>query len=661
MSNVVGEIAINVTADVGPLMREIGRGTTAMAGMQRMSASVSGGLKRFGAATTDLGKKLSIVSAGIAAITAASFALVKSAASAGDAIGDAAKAAGMSTTAFQEYRFALKEAAAMTDEDFASAATRLNKSLGEARAGSESAVKAFEAIGVSQEQLAKATFTTDEAFAAFVAKMEATRDPALAAAIATDLFGKAGAGLGAGLSGVPGQVGSLVERARELGVVMGPAAVEAAGKFDQKMNELGTQFEAVKMKIAEVLLPVIVDKLIPVLQETVIPAIEAVVTKIGEWITWFGELDPAIQTFVGAITTAFAVGGPVLLAIGTISSAIGALVAATGPVGLLVAAAGLIITAWTAWGDDIKAAIEPAVQWISEKFTWLMEVMDSFLGKIKSMAQAVTDFFSVSQQEIDAMDFSGAEGLGFGTGSGGGLGVDPGGGNGGGAGGGMGGQMMGAAIVNGMVIGATQAMEERRQQLMDLFNQVPQMARDVLGIQSPSTVFAEIGNFLGQGMAQGIGESQALVGQAVSAMGQTAVTATDGTVSSILSSLGTLFQGSKKFGIAQALINAWIGASEALKLPFPQNLAAFAKVLATGMSAVKNIKSAQPGKSGGGGGGTASGAGGGVVQQAPATTMNFTVQNDPFGYGERFARSLAEQMNAARRNGSQIIATVTSS
>jgi hypothetical protein len=42
-------------------------------------------------------------------------------------------------------------------------------------------------------------------------------------------------------------------------------------------------------------------------------------------------------------------------------------------------------------------------------------------------------------------------------------------------------------------------------------------------------------------------------------------------------------------------------------------------------------------------------------------TLNFTITNDPFGYGERFARSLAEQLNTARRNGANIVATVTSS
>ena len=116
---------------------------------------------------------------------------------------------------------------------------------------------------------------------------------------------------------------------------------------------------------------------------------------------------------------------------------------------------------------------------------------------------------------------------------------------------------------------------------------------------------------------------------------------------------------SKAFGAAQALISAWQGAAEALKLPFPQNLSAFAKVLATGMGAVENIQGAKPGgtTSGGGRGGTGGAA---AAPQAPVQTLNFTITNDPFGYGERIARSLAGQMNAARRNGSQIVATVTS-
>lgn len=661
MAKVVGDVAIEVGADIGPLVREMSRATGVLDRFDGAAKKLGRGLDRFAERTTALGAKLSVVSAGIAAVTAGAFALVKGAASAGDAIGDAAKAAGMSTTAFQEYGFALKEAAAMTDEEFASATARLNKTLGEARSGSEAAVKAFEAIGVSQEQLAQASFTTDQAMAAFIAKAEATTDPALAAAMATDLFGKAGATLGAGLSGVPGQVASLVDRARELGVVMGPEAVEAAGKFDQKMNELGAQFEAVKMKIAEVLLPVIVDKLIPALQDTVLPAIVKVVEKVGEWIDWFGQLDPAIQSVVGWVTAAFAVGGPVLLAIGAVSAAISALVLGpAAPFVLLAAVAAGGAAIWAKWGDDFMAAIGTAVDWVSGKFNDFIALLDRIVQKAYEVRQAMFD----ALMPTDLAPSGGFAGGGGGGGKSGGFGLPQGSGA-GGAGGAMGGQMMGAAIINGMVIGATNSLNEKREALIALFGQVPQIARDTLGIQSPSTVFAEIGHFLGLGMAQGITDSTAVVKTAMDGMTGTAVNSAKEGVGGVLNALGGLFQGSKKISAGIALANSWLAFTEVLKDPSYAGrpwarFAAAASALASGINAVRNIKSAQPG--GTGGGASAGGAaGGGAGQQvAPATTMNFTIQNDPFGYGERFARSIADQMNAARRSGSSIIATVSS-
>lgn len=646
MSKVVGEVAIEVGADIGPLVREMTRAKGVLSGFGRAADKIGGGLDRFGSKATALGAKLSIVSGAIAAVTAGAFTLAKSGAAAGDAIGDAAKAAGMSTTAFQEYRYALEDAADMSGEEFASAAAKLNKTLGEAREGGTAAVKAFEAIGVSQEQLASSSFTADQAMAAFVAKMEATTDPATAAAMATDLFGKSGATLGAALSGVPGQVGALVERARELGVVMGPEAIDAAGKFDTKMKELGAQFEAVKMKIAEVLLPVIVNKLIPVLQETVLPAIVAVVEKIGDWIEWFGQLDPAIQTVVGAITTAFAVGGPVLLAIGAVSTAIGAMVAATGPVGLMIVAATLLGAAWVKWGDDFKAAVGGAVDWVTGKFEAFLAMMDRIIQKARDVGTAIAN--SLTFQAGDGQIQNVAPGALDAPAPGGSGWVQ------GGAGGAMGGQMMGASIVNGMVLGATNAINEKREALAAIFAQVPQIARDVLGIHSPSTVFADIGNFMGQGMAQGISASSALVGDAVKGMTGAAVGAANDGVSGVLNAMGGLFEGSKKISAGIALANSWLAFTEVLKDPSLvgrplARVAAAIAALKPGLQAVKNINAARPG------GGGATGVGGGMASgaaSAPQGIANITLVGDSFSRGT--VESLFKQINDGQRMGYRI-------
>ncbi len=602
----VGEIVIDVTADVGPLVRQMNKAEGAMSGLQGAASRMGSGLSRAGGMAVTFGKNMAVVAAGVAAVTGAALAFVRSSAAFGDAIGDASKAAGMSTTAFQEYRFALKEAADMTDEEFASAAARLNKTLGEARAGSEAAVQAFQAIGVSQADLADASFTTDQAMSAFVAKMEAMKDPAIAAAVSTDLFGKAGASLGAALAGTPGQVGSLVDRARELGVVLGPEAVEAAGQFDQKMNELTASFEILKMKLANDLMPVLVNSVLPAIEDYVIPAIEL----LG-----------------GAIA---------------------------GAVELIVIFATKASEAFTAFREVVGGAID----WVMGKVQAFLDMLNAVIGKAKEVGAAVRDALGAPGNDFGAGGDpamqrpaeAGWMGSQFGEGhiTGGGA-----------VGGAMGGQMMGAAVVNGAFLGALNAMNEKKEAFAAVFQELPRIARETLGIQSPSTVFAEIGGFVGEGLANGIAASQGMVGAAVAAMGSGAVAASDGMVSDILGGLDTLFAGSQKAGAALAWVNTLIGASQEIKKG-TFGFASMAKVIAQGATLVKGINGAKKG----GGGGAGVGGGGSAAAAAPpqqnVQTLNFTLQNDSFGIGQNLVRQIAAQLNEAQRNGSTLIRATVS-
>lgn len=596
MAGVVGEIVIDVTADVGPLMRQMGKAQGAMTGLQGAAARMGSGLSRAGGMALSFGKNMAVIAAGVAAVTGAALAFVRSSAAFGDAIGDASKAAGMSTTAFQEYRFALKEAADMTDEEFATAAARLNKTLGDAREGSLAAVMAFEKIGVSQAQLADATFDTDDAMAAYVATMEGMKDPTLAAAVSADLFGKAGAGMGAALSGVPGQVGSLVDRARELGVVLGPEAVEAAGQFDQKMNELTASFEVLKMKLANDLMPVLVNNVLPAIEDYVIPALET----LGGAIAGAAEL---IVLFAQGTKEAF---------------------------------------------DGFKAAVGSAVDWVIARFEAFLAMLDRVVQKAKDVGTAVADalkFDATSSANTFQEDFGMG---GAATNNGNGFG---------GAGGAAGGQMLGAAIVNGAVFGAVNSLNENREALVAVFEGITQIARDTLGINSPSKVFEEIGTFLGQGMAQGIAASNGMVASAVSAMGAGAVSATDSMVSDILAGMNTLFAGSQKAGAALAWVNTLIGASQELKKG-TFGFASMATVFAKGAALVSAIK--------GGGSGGRGRAGGGATASAPAAApaqqatqnLGITFVNDPFGIGERTARAIATRVNEAQRNGIRLNVSV---
>jgi len=115
----------------------------------------------------------------------------------------------------------------------------------------------------------------------------------------------------------------------------------------------------------------------------------------------------------------------------------------------------------------------------------------------------------------------------------------------------------------------------------------------------------------------------------------------------------------KVFGAAQALISTYQGAAEALKLPFPQNLAAAAAVIAKGIGLVNAIKGVSAsGATAAPSGGGASGSGSADAPQQNLQTMNFSIVNDSFGIGENIIRQIVGQINTAGRNGSQIRANV---
>ena len=112
----------------------------------------------------------------------------------------------------------------------------------------------------------------------------------------------------------------------------------------------------------------------------------------------------------------------------------------------------------------------------------------------------------------------------------------------------------------------------------------------------------------------------------------------------------------RAFGAAEALINAWRAYAQTLATPGLNPLAKFAaaaKVLAAGMGAVQAIK---------GGSKTSAGASGSIgaaaAQSSPTQTLNFTLTNDQFGFGERIVRQIAAQLNQASRNGMNIQAVV---
>lgn len=194
--------------------------------------------------------------------------------------------------------------------------------------------------------------------------------------------------------------------------------------------------------------------------------------------------------------------------------------------------------------------------------------------------------------------------------------------------------------------------EEEESQFRQLGMHAAQGTAEGVQAGAPSAVAAV------EGMARDMNRAMSV---GANAMQQT----TSGMVSDVLGSLGQLFEGNKAIAAAQAIVNTMQGITEALKLPFPASLAAAAQVAARGAAALAGIRSSSPGgnqsmpntsRGGGGGGSMSSGASAttSAQQQAPTTTFQFTLQNDPMGFGEQFARQMIEQLNEASANGGRV-------
>lgn len=109
-----------------------------------------------------------------------------------------------------------------------------------------------------------------------------------------------------------------------------------------------------------------------------------------------------------------------------------------------------------------------------------------------------------------------------------------------------------------------------------------------------------------------------------------------------------LLKAQRIFGAASALISTYTGAAEALKLPFPANIAAMGKVLAAGMGLVSAIKSGSS-KSGKGAASSAS-ATAAAAKTAPTQYVTIDVTGDSWAVGlvEGVIKQIQEQTKDGR-------------
>lgn len=575
-----------ITAETDEFVKGVDGAVSKIGNLDKATARTSRSLRRFGDVTTNLGKKMSVVSGGVIAGAVGMFALAKGTATAGDRIAKTARGAGIGADAFQELTFALGQAAGMSERELASSLERLTRRMGQAVDGNKQLSEAFEGIGISMQAIQDGSVDTEGAFNTIIAAMQSAETNAEAAAIGMQFFGREGAALGPQLRESGADIDALRQQARDLGIVMGGETLKASEDFADKMGELAGAAQGLRNRIGSALIPIAL-RFMDTLQDKVIPAVISMVSHIESAIEWFGGLPAPVQEAAAIIAGALGAGGPVLLAIGAMSKALGALVAFTGPVGLFIAAATLAWLAWQKWGDDIKDLIASVAEWFEVKFN---EVIEFF----KSLPERFAEF--------------------------------------------------GRNIIDGLLAGINEKWEALKERIMELGEMLPEWLRERLGIASPSKVMHDIGVQIGEGLADGIAETQGMIAQA---MAQTIAPIENSALSaakSVVNSMDMMFNKSKPIAIAQGLINTWQGITEALKLPFPQNIAAAAKVASVGFAAVDGIRGTSKGGGGGKRGGSSDGGGSISTQRVD---LNIVGGNDR---DRIVAREIISVLNEAARD-----------
>jgi uncharacterized protein YukE len=228
-----------------PSAQGISGSISGVLGDEATGAGKKAGLNIAGGISTALKGATGIMAAGTAAVSAA---LIKGAgdvAEYGDNIDKMSQKMGLSASAYQEWDAVMQHSGTSMETMKASMKTLAN--------AAETGNKAFEALGISQEQLA--TMSQQDLFEATIAGLQNVTDDTQRTYLAGKLLGRGATELGALLNTSAEDTQAMRDRVRELGGVMSDDAVKAAAAFQDNMQDLKTAMSGLGRGLISEVLP----------------------------------------------------------------------------------------------------------------------------------------------------------------------------------------------------------------------------------------------------------------------------------------------------------------------------------------------------------------------------------------------------------------------
>lgn len=485
----------DAVADVGDAAREAGE----------KAEKASGGWTVLKGTLADLAA--SAIKTAASAISDTAQEMITGAAEYGDTIDKMSQKMGMSSDAYQEWDFVLQHCGASIES--------LKPAMKTLATAAENGSDAFAQLGISQEQIAG--MSQEQLFDATIAGLQNVTDETQRTYLAGKLLGKGATELGPLLNTSADDVADMRAQVHDLGGVMGSDAVKAAAAYQDSLQNMQYAFSGLKNNISGELLPtltLIMDGITKMLtgggDEVAAAVGDLVVSLSGQLTAQAPRMMSVALTFIAALVTGLLSALPDLM--GAAVDLVGALL-----LGIADQLPGIIVAAATAVQgiadkltapESITLLVQAAVQILLALANGLVGALPELIDTIPIIITNLVDAVLASLPEIveAGLQIIIALASGIITNSGHVLAVVP--------------KLIvalvhafgsyvssvagiGKAIVDGIRKGITEQWQRLKADVSNLFTGLVDWIKKLLGIHSPSTVFAGIGTNMAKGIGAG--------------------------------------------------------------------------------------------------------------------------------------------------------------
>ena len=217
----------------------------------------------FGVAAKGAGIAIGVVTAAVAACTAAAAKLGKAfvsmtteGATYADTVLTQATVTGIATDKLQEYMYAA-ELVDVSTETLTGAMAKNIRSMNSAREGTGNAARAYDRLGVSVTKQNGQLRDSEEVFAQVIDALGKVKNETERDALAMEIFGKSAQELNPLIIAGSGALAEYAKQAREAGAVLDEKTLKAYGKLDDQLQRLKNGAQAAKNALGQVFLPVL--------------------------------------------------------------------------------------------------------------------------------------------------------------------------------------------------------------------------------------------------------------------------------------------------------------------------------------------------------------------------------------------------------------------